>query len=1118
MIIRLISSLLFSILFISILSAQTIPVQLNGAAINIGGDCYRITPDALTQAGSLWALDSLDLTEDFLVDFSFYLGDNDAGADGIAFLLQPISTSIGTTGGGIGYEGVSPSLGLEFDTWQNIDLNDPTFDHLALQQNGDLDHLGPNNLSSGTVPILDAVTNAEDDMYHNCQVTWDADSMLYSVYVDCELKLEYTGDIVNNIFGGDPFVFYGFTSATGGASNDHEVCINQFGSLSSDTTYLCEGDIFLLTGPAGYVSYLWSPGNLVLDSTAQFTLAFPDQSTDFVCTAFDQCGNTYVFSSFAEVENCNPGECPDTYIVPLEANLCSGEAYFPEDGFIALLNGTTIPYDSLSIWNVYLDSVAVDSSGLVFFNSDCTPLEIELDIEFYCISDSAILHEFTRTIVVYPTDISAFLSPIESDCSVEVDVLDGCEDLLLVDTIPGIAPGDSGQFDINVSYLYDCAPDVTVPLTYDCPLCELTGINVNVLACDDDSYLVEVDLSGEDIGTSFSLLDESGNDLGAYNYSDLPVTVGPFIGDNSIHSLTAVDSDNPACLIESEEFSQYCPVCELTDMTISTLDCVGGTFGIELDIEGVDLGSTFTLSDDQGNILGSYNYTDLPLTLDGFSGDNLSTYSFTATDDNDTDCSIAGPSFGPVACYVCDITNLDYSITCNSEDSVSVSISFSGSNSYIISDGNQTAVGLSAGSNVFTSTYPENSDIIITITDELADACSESIEIDGIDCNCESVAGTIMANSLNVCADDISVVDADDFLLEPGQSVYYLYHNQPIVNANSLPDIISDVYATGSFLTNDGSSIPCGSLAYVTAFGANEDSDNPGFPDYTDFCMTISNTLPIQFLCPIVITLDESCDTNNGESTISITCTGGLPEIDPTEEYTITGDYYNGTVAAGTITVVGPIADLSSITVTISDNAGCSASITELIECEKLPVELLEFSGSVEARGNLIEWSTASEIENDYFILEKSTDGIEYAEVSRIEGQGTVTSLSIYSYLDEDFSILNYYRLHQVDYDGSKENLGIIVLERSELYEPESIQIYPSVFEASIQISITAPKDENINLTLYDAMGRIYSSEQVSVIEGSNLISRDYSSLAIGTYFIKLESQNINATKKIVKR
>lgn len=125
---------------------------INGSAVDQGGGEYLLTPDLGNQVGSLWYQDKVSLHNSFEVNFEMYFGTKDDKAgDGIAFSLQQQSTSVGVVGNGLGIGGISPSLFAEFDTHKNGgEINS---DHLAIQQNGDNDNAGANNLA-GPVPIV----------------------------------------------------------------------------------------------------------------------------------------------------------------------------------------------------------------------------------------------------------------------------------------------------------------------------------------------------------------------------------------------------------------------------------------------------------------------------------------------------------------------------------------------------------------------------------------------------------------------------------------------------------------------------------------------------------------------------------------------------------------------------------------------------------------------------------------------------------------------------------------------------------------------------------------------------------------------------------------------------
>lgn len=169
-------------------------------------------------------MNTISLFNSFEFKFEVNLGCKDSdGADGMVFMLQPISTNIGTQGGGIGYDGVRPSIAIEIDTWQNSENNDPPFDHISIQRNGIIQHGGADNLAGPVSAILNK-DNIEDCQWHAFTIQWDAANKVLSAYMDNELRVTANVDLVAEVFGGNPSVFWGFTSATGGSNNHQRFC------------------------------------------------------------------------------------------------------------------------------------------------------------------------------------------------------------------------------------------------------------------------------------------------------------------------------------------------------------------------------------------------------------------------------------------------------------------------------------------------------------------------------------------------------------------------------------------------------------------------------------------------------------------------------------------------------------------------------------------------------------------------------------------------------------------------------------------------------------------------------------------------------------------------------
>lgn len=195
---------------------------LNGAATQNSCNCYTLTPAQNFLSGSVWNMNKINLNNPFDFVFNVYLGCKDAdGADGIVFILQPISTSIGTSGGGLGFQGITPSIGISLDTWQNVDVNDPPFDHLSIQLNGNTVH------NSDITPVVQALPtnpNIEDCQWHTFRIVWNPLTKQLQTYFGGYFAQQVTIDLVATVFNNDPMVYWGFSAATGGSNNLQQFC------------------------------------------------------------------------------------------------------------------------------------------------------------------------------------------------------------------------------------------------------------------------------------------------------------------------------------------------------------------------------------------------------------------------------------------------------------------------------------------------------------------------------------------------------------------------------------------------------------------------------------------------------------------------------------------------------------------------------------------------------------------------------------------------------------------------------------------------------------------------------------------------------------------------------
>ncbi|QHS61364.1 lectin-like domain-containing protein [Chitinophaga agri] len=218
------------------------PYILNGAATQRTCNCYVLTEDQGTSSGTVWNKNKISLNDSFDYFFDVNLGCKDEnGADGIGFILQTQGTNLGATGQGIGFQNIRPSLGVIIDTWQNSDDGDPYYDHVSIQINGDISHSSTNNLA-GPVTALAGSDNIEDCNWHIFHIKWNAVTKQLDVSIDDSLRLRITKDLVTDVFGNDPMVYWGFGAATGGASNKQQFCAALRPELQFDNNQLfCDG-------------------------------------------------------------------------------------------------------------------------------------------------------------------------------------------------------------------------------------------------------------------------------------------------------------------------------------------------------------------------------------------------------------------------------------------------------------------------------------------------------------------------------------------------------------------------------------------------------------------------------------------------------------------------------------------------------------------------------------------------------------------------------------------------------------------------------------------------------------------------------------------------------------
>ncbi|HEV8285985.1 MAG TPA: PKD domain-containing protein [Chitinophagaceae bacterium] len=372
---------------------------LNGSAEKIRCNCYNLTNAIDFQSGSVWNSNKINLNNSFDFRFNVYLGCKDGnGADGIVFILQPISTSVGTYGEGLGFEGVSPSVGISLDTWQNFNRNDPAYDHISIQLNGIITH---GNDLAGPIQASATSDNIEDCAWHVFRITWDASTKTLSTYFDGQFRLQAQYDFIKNVFNNDPMVYWGFSAATGGANNLQQFCtaLNPVFTTNLPNNSTCIGNpvIFIDQSESFTViqSFYWDFGDgttSTLQNPPVHNYALPGAYTvKHVIKGMDGC----VSDTMKKIINIGTKPVADFKVF----DTCSNKT------FLGVTDQSISGHGAISQWAWSLDGSVTSTTQQPQFSNlllGSHQLKLAVTSTYGCMSDIA-----TKNFFVWPAPIVA---------------------------------------------------------------------------------------------------------------------------------------------------------------------------------------------------------------------------------------------------------------------------------------------------------------------------------------------------------------------------------------------------------------------------------------------------------------------------------------------------------------------------------------------------------------------------------------------------------------------------------------------------------------------------------------------------------------------------------------
>jgi len=173
-----------------------------------------------------------------------------------------------------------------------------------------------------------------------------------------------------------------------------------------------------------------------------------------------------------------------------------------------------------------------------------------------------------------------------------------------------------------------------------------------------------------------------------------------------------------------------------------------------------------------------------------------------------------------------------------------------------------------------------------------------------------------------------------------------------------------------------------------------------------------------------------------------------------------------------------------------------------------LPVSLSSFSAIYEDRDVIITWTTASESNNAYFSIERSSDNLDWEEIGTVSGQGNSNEITEYSYTDAGLPAGTwYYRLRQTDHNGQSE----IFAPLSVLVEPDAdteFLVYPVPFSGQLNVKFSGKAGNHV-VDILNGLGQVISSTRVN----GNFVQLSVENLVPGFYFIRSGSETLKVIK-----
>lgn len=185
-----------------------------------------------------------------------------------------------------------------------------------------------------------------------------------------------------------------------------------------------------------------------------------------------------------------------------------------------------------------------------------------------------------------------------------------------------------------------------------------------------------------------------------------------------------------------------------------------------------------------------------------------------------------------------------------------------------------------------------------------------------------------------------------------------------------------------------------------------------------------------------------------------------------------------------------------------------------------LPITLVDFKGNCNADNVTVNWTTASETNNDYFEVQRSVDGANYSTIAIVDGAGNSNTMLNYSYTDfYPNATGSYYRLRQVDFNGQNETFPAKYVRCADS-PVNTVGLYPNPTDNLVNVTLNLSSGDYGSILVYNSVGQLISNDYHVFDAGTTILPINTSALAQGHYFVdvKLQNTTLQVQKLVITR